>query len=261
MNNLYNTIIIVRAVLHNMKIYILHCVEILKKSKSPSSKQICRKLSHLKHKRVPKYKLYRRILCINTSLSLDPLLWKDRIAQHLTFKIAVCCCSLSLDKSFVESIASSSEEMPTEGIKFSLSTSSVNTLTSVKSRHLQDFALAPSSRVRFDRGEIPVGELLFFFTFFTLLVFKERLLFEWDTSLVNVAYTRVEVLAQFKQLIAERTLCLCNLWPSDPTTSANTTLSVPVYANNALSLPHWIQKHKGLLIHYMSEMFYKIYSS
>lgn len=146
--------------------------------------------------------------------------------------------------------------MPAEGIEFSLSSSSGNTLASVKSRLLRDFALAPSSRVRFDRGEIPVGELLH-----SLLLLEEIPPFEWDTSLVNVAYTRVKVLAQVKQLISERTSCPCNLWPSDPTTSANTTLSVPVYANTLCFLPHWTQKHEGLLIQYMSEIFYKIYSS
>ena len=38
--------------------------------------------------------------------------------------------------------------------------------------------------------------------------------------------------------ISERSSCLCNLWPSDPTTSANTTLSVSVYANNSLFFNH-----------------------
>ena len=70
--------------------------------------------------------------------------------------------------------------------------------SSASARHLREFVArgAPSSRVRFETGEIPVGELLH-------SLFEEIPPFDPLTSFVKVAYKRVEVLAQVKQLTCE----------------------------------------------------------
>ena len=70
--------------------------------------------------------------------------------------------------------------------------------SSASARHLREFVArgAPSSRVRFDTGEIPVRELLH-------SLFEEIPPFDPLTSFVKVAYKRVKVLAQVKQLTCE----------------------------------------------------------
>ena len=93
--------------------------------------------------------------------------------------------------------------MPAKGFEFSLMLSTNGdcgkpVFSSASARHLQEFVArgAPSSRVRFDTGEIPVAELLH-------SLFGEILPFNPLTSFVKVAYKRVKVLTQVKLLTCE----------------------------------------------------------
>lgn len=114
------------------------------------------------------------------------------------------CCTLSVADIFLlQSIAFSRKEMPAKGFEFSLMLSTNGAcgkpvFSSASTRHLQEFVArgAPSSRVRFDTGEIPVAELLH-------SLFGEILLFNPLTSFVKVAYKRIKVLTQVKLLTCE----------------------------------------------------------
>ena len=114
------------------------------------------------------------------------------------------CCTLSVvDIFLLQSIAFSRKEMPAKGFEFSLMLSTNGAcgkpvFSSASARHLQEFVArgAPSSRVRFDTGEIPVAELLH-------SLFGEILPFNPLTSFVKVAYKHVKVLTQVKLLTCE----------------------------------------------------------
>ena len=94
--------------------------------------------------------------------------------------------------------------MPAIGFEFSLMLSTNGAcgkpvFSSASARHLQEFVArgAPSSRVRFDTGEIPVAELLH------NCLFGEILPFNPLTSFVKVAYKRIKVLTRVKLLTCE----------------------------------------------------------